>query len=251
MLSEQEKRDFLLSTIPRMANHTFPFLTQVVGVVDDRTGEHRGNGVFCKIGGRQAIVTARHVIDEAAESGRFQSIAFTRGSGEKPAVAPGIIVSSEEFDLAVYLPDRDFPIGESKRFWPEEGIKGDLSILPRDYLFVQGFPGRFSRFTTLGANALASESLAYGAMMRLTEDDIPAGDRDRFVLENPDDPLLPSGSLKPHQFALNFSTDPTSFLDPEGHRVHRPSHIEDWSELFRPAGDHETLPGQKQRVHSG
>ena len=70
MLTETEKRDFALSTIRPMAAYTLPYLTQVVGVVDDHTGEYRGTGFFTMIGGRQAVVTAAHVLREAAATGR-------------------------------------------------------------------------------------------------------------------------------------------------------------------------------------
>jgi hypothetical protein len=242
MLTEEEKRDFVRSTVGRMANHTMPFLTQVVGVIDDRTGEHLGTGLFCTIEGRPAIVTAAHVLRQAATTGQFkEGLAFTRGSGEVPAIVAGKIVYSESCDLAVYLPSRDYPLGESKAFWPGERIDRSPNWLARDYLFVQGFPRRFSRFTTL--NAMVSKSLAYGAMMRYQEKDIPSDEREQFDRDLPGYEFLPAGFLQSHQFALNFFFEPASFIAPldigiePGQAV-----VDDWSALFQ---WRDTLPGQK------
>src|SRR4051794_34964085 len=111
MLTEQEKLDFISSAIRPMAEHTLPSLTQVIGAIDERNGEHRGTAVFCTIAGRQAIVTAAHVLRQAAETGLFPSLAFTRGPGETPTIVAGKIIYSAEFDLAIYLPDREYPLG--------------------------------------------------------------------------------------------------------------------------------------------
>ena len=245
MLTEAEKRGFALSTIAPMADETLPFLTQVVGVIDDRSGEHLGTGYFCTLAGQQAVVTAAHVLRQAAAAGRYRGLAFARGSGEPPAVVAGKIVYRDDYDLAVYLPSRDFPAGAQKVFLPEDRIERGSDAWARDYLFVQGFPRRFSRFTTLGGEALVSETLAYGAMMRYQEKDIPAEERAQFDRDLPGYEFLPGDLLQPHQFALHFAVEPASFLDPGGvGPERRVSIIDDWSEVFR-SGD--TLPGQKSR----
>src|SRR5262249_18761805 len=111
MLSEEEKLSFIESTLRPMADDTMRFLTQVAGVIDARTGEFRGTGFFCSIAGRQAIVTAAHVIQGITEDGKFLGLAFSRADGEPPAILPGKIVLSVLHDLAIYFPSDAFPVG--------------------------------------------------------------------------------------------------------------------------------------------
>jgi hypothetical protein len=250
MLSEQEKRLFIESTLQPMADHTLPVLTQVVGVIDSRSGELRGTGFLCAIAGRQAIVTAAHVVRELNEDERFQCLAFSRGDGAPPMIAAGMIALSDPYDLAIYLPAEDFPVGERKAFWPDQRIDRAPEMLIKDALFVHGFPRRFSRFTTLNGNAMFSESLAYGAMMRYQRKDIPTHERASFDRDLPDYEFLPDGFLEPHEFALNFWAEPDFFPEFDTNGPGRETRIEDWSELFRsdqgitPGG---ALPGQRPR----
>jgi hypothetical protein len=245
MLSEQEKRSFIESTMKPMADDTMRFLTQVAGVIDERTGEFRGTGFFCSISGRQAIVTAAQVLREMAEDDRYQGPAFSRGNGAPPAIVPGKIVSSIPHDLAIYIPSEDFLVGEQKTFWPEERIDRSPEMLTKDALFVHGFPGRFTRFTTLGGDAMFSESLAYTAMMRYQEKDIPSDERPGFDRDLPGYDFLPAAFLEPHQFAVNFWAEPDFFprngVD-SGPREGRK--VDDWSKVFESG---ETLPGQRPR----
>jgi len=246
MLTEIDKRLFVQSAIKAMAAYTMPYLTQVIGVIDEQTGVVRGTGFFCELAGHEAIVTADHVRTEAINTGEFRSLAFSRGNAEAPTIVAGEIRSfdTNSYDLAIYYPSSRFPLGEQKRFWPDDRIDRDPRSILRDYLFVQGFPERYSRFTTLGGNAIASESLAHGAMVRYREADISLDEREQFDKELPEYEFLPEGLLQPHQFALNFWVDPDHFIDPGS----RPSVIKDWSELFEPAEEEQILvPGQRPR----
>lgn len=202
-MTEDEKRAFALSTIPRMAEATLRYLTQVIGVEDARTGEFRGTGFFCEVEGRQAVVTAEHVLREAERTGRFQSMAFSLGDGEKPRIAAGKILCSDELDLAVYLPDDAFPLGPRKAFRPEDRIDRDPDILNRDYLFLHGFPGRDSRWTAFGPG-IVSESLAYGAMACLRRANAPFPVWADSSPPDPSERFVPDDLLKSHQFAINF-----------------------------------------------
>jgi len=240
MLTEIDKRLFIQSAIKAMAAYTLPYLTQVIGVIDDKTGQFRGTGFFCELAGRQAIVTAAHVLREAAATGRFVSLTFSRGNAEAPAIVAGEIRYQDSYDLAIYYPERRFPLGEQKRFWPGDRIDQDPRSILRDYLFVQGFPQRFSRFTTLGGNVSFSESLAYGAMVRYREKDIAAEEREQFDQDLPAYKFLDDDFLEPHQFALNFWVEPDHIVDPET----KPSAIKDWSEVFE---EGQSLPGQRPR----
>jgi hypothetical protein len=252
MLNEVDKRRFIeMTVLPKMADYTMPYLSQVFGVLDDRSGEYRGTGFFCEIEGVDAVVCAGHTLQDAENSGRYCSLAFSRSSGLPPGILPGKIIHSSGYDLSVYLPDCPFPVGAGKRFWPGRRIDRSLEGLPRDYLFLQGFPQRFSRTTALGGAGLAnaSESLAYGAMMRYRESDIPSSEREQFDRESPDYPFIPEDFLKEHEFALNFEADPTGiFLGPGETAVETRQNVkDDWAATFESAGAHETLPGTKTR----
>lgn len=242
MLSEQEKRSFIESTVQPMANDTMCFLTRVAGVIDVRTGEFRGTGFFCSIAGRQAIVTAAHVLKDMAKEDRFLGPAFSRGNHQPPAIVPGKVVFSIPHDLAIYFPSEEFPIGEDKAFWPEERIDQNPQMMTKDALFVHGFPGRFCRFTTFEGGAMFSESLAYTAMMRYQEKDIPSDERPGFDRDLPGYDFLRADSLEPHQFAINFWVQPDFFpKDPTNGRAQE-SRNEDWSEVFRYS---DTFAGQR------
>ena len=170
----------------------------------------------------------------------FAPFSFSRGDAEPPAIVAGEIKYQEIYDLAVYFPAKDFPLDKEKTFWPERKIDLDPASLLKDYLFLQGVPKRFSRFTSLGGNAAVSELLAYGAMARYREEDIACDERVQFDQDLPDYEFLPSDFLQPHQFAINFSTQPRFFLDANP----KQSKIDDWSAVF--SGSYGVaLPGQK------
>ena len=240
MVTETEKRLFIESAIKQMAAYTLPYLTQVTGVIDEQTGEFLGTGFFCELAGREAIVTADHVRTEAMDRGQFKSLAFSRGNAEAPTIVAGEIRSFDaiSYDITIYYPTAPFPLGKQKRFWPGDRIDRDPRSILRDYLFVQGFPQRFSRFTTLGGNAIASETLAYGAMVRYSQADICPEEREQFDQELPGYDFLPEGLLRPHQFALNFWVEPDHFIGPEP----RTSVVKDWSEVFEAADKAQSLP---------
>ena len=243
MITEAEKRDFAFATIRPMASYTLPYLTQVIGVIDHHSGEFRGTGIYVRIGGRQGVVTAAHVLREAAETGRYCSLTFSRGSGEPPAIVAGTIRYFDDIDIAVYLASGEFPIGEDKAFWPEGRIERDTGRAKTDYLFMQGFPDRFARRSTL-LGGLVSETLSSGAMMRLEEHDAPpvlTRDSDRSD-------LLPEGLLEDHQFAFDFSPDVEYLEGPDGLTSHGVD--ADWRELFVP-GEVQSLPGQRPKGAHG
>ncbi len=246
MLTENEKRLFIESAIKAMAAYTLPYLTQVSGVIDEHTGEFRGTGFFCELAGREAIVTADHVRRKAMETGKFQSLAYSRGSDTEPTIVAGETRSRDEnsYDIAICFPSSRFPLRPEKRFWPGDRIDRDPRLILRDYLFVQGFPQRYSRYTSPGGNAIVSETLAYGAMVRYTEADVPSEEREQFDRELPGYEFLPRELLRPHQFALNFWVEPDHFLGPEsGTKM-----AEDWSQVFEEAEEVQPVaPGQKVR----
>lgn len=185
-----DKTQFILSTIPRMAEYTYPYLTSIVGVINPQTGRHLGTGLRCTLSGRQAVVTALHVIEAAqSEPGGF---ALSAGYAEHPFQVSGRIFFDQEGDLAIYhLPDNYPWQREGIAFWPEDRIERSTDRLATDYLFAHGYPGARSKFLSL-VQGVASKSLPYGAMQRL--DNLP-------------------GDLESFQFALDF--DPANMRQPE------------------------------------
>jgi hypothetical protein len=194
------KEEFILSTIRPMAEYTFPFLTSVIGLNDKTEGEHVGTGLRAQLDGRRAVITALHVIENAAEY--TSGFALSAGYAHEPHIVSGKIEFEPVGDLAIYyLPD-DFPVdARGVSFWPDDRIQRSTERVDTDYLFTHGFPGARSRFLRLG-EGIASRSLPYGAMQRL-------------------EPHV--SGLQPCQFAIEF--DPSTmrpesgnenFVDPRG-----------------------------------
>ena len=185
-----DKIQFILSTIPRMAEYTFPFVTSVIGVKDPQTGQHVGSGLRCMLDGRRAVVTALHVIERAHD---YSGIVLSAGYGRRPYHIHGPIHFDHAGDLAVYFVPPDFPADAPEvAFWPEDRIQGNGQRLSTDYLFVHGFPQGRSQFLRL-FNGVMSKSLPYGAMQRLEQ--------------------LPDNMGSDH-FAIEF--DPAGMRSPDG-----------------------------------
>ena len=189
-LRQMTKEQFILSTIRPMAEYTFPFLTSVVGIKDATIGEHVGSGLRAIVNGRRAVITARHVIEQAA--GYPMKFAVSAGHGRPPYIVSGKIELDPFGDLSVYYLRDDFPVDvPGVSFWPESRIQGSTERLATDFLFTHGFPVSRTRFLRL-MEGLASRSLPYGAMQRL-------------------EPRVPN--LQSYEFAIEF--DPTGMRVPE------------------------------------
>ena len=177
-----DKTQFVLSTVQPMAQYTLPYVVSIIGVHSPSEGRHVGSGVRCILDGRRAIVTARHVIQEATSyPGGF---ALSAGYGASPYQVHGAVRCDWAADLAVYfLPDDYKAPNESVAFWSDERIDRACDRVATDYLFVHGFPGRRSRFSAFGPGVVSS-SLPYGVMQKLE--------------------VLPS-DLQEYHFALDFA----------------------------------------------
>jgi hypothetical protein len=184
----EAKIQFALSTVPRMAQYTLPYVASVIGVLDSQRGELVGSALRCTLGGRRAIVTALHVIEQA-RGNRYESVALSAGYGVPPFQVQGKLFFDRAADLAIYFLPEDNPQQRRLAFWPENRIDGNGERLATDYLFVHGFPGERSYPSQLLAGVV-SRSLPYGVMQRV--EDLP-------------------GDLQPFQFAMDF--------DPLGIRV--------------------------------
>jgi hypothetical protein len=197
-----DKKQFILSSIPRMAHYTFPYLTSVFGIVDQNRGKHLGSGVRCNLDGRRAVVTALHVIQQAEKEPVGSAI--SSGYGAPPFPITGQIHCDHADDLAVYyLPD-EYPSRHDVSFWPQNRIELSNSRLATDYLFVHGFPAARSRFFEL-FKGIASKSLPYGAMQRL-EKLPPDLNESQFALDYDPENMHANGD----------GASPDSFVDPHG-----------------------------------
>jgi hypothetical protein len=180
----QEKIEFALGTIPRMAKYTFPYLAQFFGCKDQARGEPLGSGLFCRLSGRSVMVTALRVVLEGLGDDYAYLAVSAAGAGTKPHVISGLIRRDPSTDLAILPVPEDFPYAAELSYWPEDRIDVDLDRLSTDFLFIHGYPGVRSQNYPLPIDArVLSRTLPYGVMQRL--DDLP------------DD-------LGPHQFAVDF-----------------------------------------------
>jgi hypothetical protein len=194
------KEQFIFSTIRPMAEYTFPYLTSIVGVTELDAGEHVGSGLRAVVNGRRAVITARHVVEQAVKYP--MQFAVSAGYGRPPYLVRGKVELDPVGDLSVYYLPIDFPGDEPGiSFWPEDRLQRSTDRLSTDFLFTHGFPALNSRFLRLH-EGLVSRSLPYGAMQRL-EPEVRDLQPDEFAIEF--DPTgmraLESGgevSLDPH-----------------------------------------------------
>lgn len=192
-----DKVSFIRSTVPRMADFTFPYLASILGVVDSTSGEHVGSGLRCVFQGRRGVATALHVAQKAAAyPGGF---ALSAGYGNPPYVVHAPITIDHAGDLAFCPVPDDYPIEgqEGIRFWPENRIQWSAEPFDRDFLFAHGFPAAGSRFLFGG---VASQSLPYGVMQRL--EGLPA-DLDSFQFAVDFDPTQMHGLARPGDVGLD------------------------------------------------
>jgi hypothetical protein len=189
VLSLQEKEAFLRIALADMAKHTFTFICSVIGVWDETLGRHCGSALRCNLNGRRAILTAHHVITEAASAPL--GLAVSTAYGTPPYLVHGPVNIDPIADLAVYFLPDDYPCSDAA-FWPSERIERSPEKLATDYLFLHGFPGKTSRPSRL-LGGVISKSLPYGAMQRL--DNVPT-------------------HLRPFEFAVEY--DPVGMANEKG-----------------------------------
>ena len=190
-LSLKEKESFIRGRLCAMAQHTFGYISSVIGVSDQNMGRHYGSALRCKLNGRWAILTAFHVIEEVQQE--QLGLAISTGYGKQPYVIQGALNVDKIADLAVYFLPNDYP-GDAESFWLSSRIDRALDRLSTDYLFVHGFPGKSSYSSRL-LEGVVIQSLPYGAMQ---------------CLEN-----LPR-DLQPFQFAVEY--DPNGMVNELGFR---------------------------------
>lgn len=168
-MEPDQLRQFLGRAVQEMAQYTFPYITSIVGILDEDEGEHLGSGLRYMRGGRRAFVTAHHVILKAM-SGQYQGFAVSTGYGLPPLqIISGLDVDVDG-DLATCFLPPDYPEHETIHYWPENRIDSENKFLATDYLFTHGFPGERARFLR-SFQGLVNRSLPYGAMQRLEESD--------------------------------------------------------------------------------
>ncbi len=188
-----DKIKFIRSTLNRMAWHTYPYISSIVGVEDESSGQHVGSAVRVILHGHRAIVTAAHVIEQARSSYPRFALTAVRGGAPYELHGPPAHLDRERDLAAYFLPD-DYP-DEGIAFWLADRADTEGDKLATDYLFVHGFPAVQSRFSGL-AGGLLDRSLPYGVMQR--EDDLPA-------------------DIAPFQFAMDF--DPGNFQGQNGQSI--------------------------------
>lgn len=160
-----EKERFLLSTLRPMAEHTLPYICQVAGTDTGRDGHLVGSGFRCILNGRRRVVTAGHVIREGFS--RYPRLVISSGNARRPYAIHGEIRGDVSTDLGLYDAPDDYSVAAGCSFWPEARIDRTLELLPRDYLFIHGFPMvRSESLRIPGGSRVMSRSLPYGVMQR-------------------------------------------------------------------------------------
>lgn len=237
-VSLEQKHHFVFTAgkvLPELVNKS---VTRVMGVpADGSPFEHRGTALLCEIDGRQAVITANHVLTEMEREGRFsgRSLSCTTDGWSST------IYRFPEIDAAVFLPDAPLVLNKEKRFWLADVSDESAALLAEDYVLLQGYPVRFARFSALGP-AYLSQTYTHCTSIRPKESDFSEETRAYIKEQVPEYPLIPDGILKPFQFALNYAEETGPLKTPEGEEVTKKSIIEDYSPLYR---DGPSYPGQK------
>jgi len=198
--------EFVRSTVEPMAQATFPFLSSIVGIVNETEGEYVGSGFRCILAGRRCLVTAAHVIEQASAFPLGGGFTMTRGAPPR-RLSSTPDRSDASRDLAVYFlgDEEDGLEDQDIRFLSGSSIDPAEDERSRDYLFVHGFPGRRARFVY---SELHMRSLPYGVMER--DDDLPADMRSfEFAMDyDPNEMLALTGGQAEFVLADGLSGSP-------------------------------------------
>src|SRR5207244_1011934 len=99
------------------------------------SGEHVGSGLRAIVNGRRAVITARHVVEEAVTYPL--QFALSAGYALPPYRVSGTVQLDPVGDLAAYYLPEDFPFdAPGIAFWPEDRIQRSAERLSTDYLFI-------------------------------------------------------------------------------------------------------------------
>jgi hypothetical protein len=178
---------FVAGTVRPMAEHTFPFVCSIVGIENEREGQHVGSAIRVATSEKRLLVTAGHVLKSASEFPQGGGIVRTRG--EAPTSLAGRQqFADDESDLAVVF--LEGPEEVSANYFPVSLFDGDRTARTHDYLFIHGFPGERARFLFGESH---HRSLPYGVMER--DDDLPVDMKDfEFAMDyDPKNMRLESG----------------------------------------------------------
>ena len=188
-----DKIRFVMGSLEKMAVHTSPFVCQILGTDDGKSGELVGSGFRCRFAGQQFVVSACHVVpghrsdsggDATPEGGPyFNKLVASIGTAERPLILSDVC-HDPLADLSVSRLSDTSIVPGAVDFWAEDRIDYSLDRLSTDYLFVHGFPLTRSKSIDLPIDSrVVSKSLPYGVMQRV--DNLP-------------------GDLEGFQFAMDF-----------------------------------------------
>lgn len=239
MTDKSPHSDFLFAAGTVLPQVVAKSVTRVLGVrKDGGPPDHRGTALLVIFNGRQAFVTANHVLTEMEKTGEYKCVGVS-------AAVEGFqakYIRFEDIDVAVIMPDREIQIGEDCVFWRGEWSDREFSetAMTWDYMLVYGFPARFSRFSAfLPGNVAEGYTHCTWVRPRRSQVDEPAW---KPFAEIEGYPPVDDEILQPWQFCLNFAEETGPLKTPEGAVVTSPGIIEEHSGLYV---DHPTLPGNQ------
>lgn len=128
-------------------------VTAIVGKVDEHSGRLAGSGSFLALRGETFLVTAEHVITEGGE--KYEELR-RRGPGGAAIRIGYCATAPNPLDLAVAHVGNDASIRPA----PLHLLATSSTSVSEEHLFVQGFPGKESRFTAF-LDAVLSDSKPY------------------------------------------------------------------------------------------
>jgi hypothetical protein len=158
---EDERRIQIAQDVfQRMAAFTSPYITVVTRTIAENQGEFVGSGSFMVFAGIPLLVTAAHVAVDA-QAGSSHGPAFSNGDNTRYQFVTERFLTDSRLDVAVAPVLLDQPPATTRQACPSSLIASCAGPLD-DLLFVHGFPGERSRFSTMGPGIFSS-SLPYGS----------------------------------------------------------------------------------------
>ncbi len=182
-------------------------VTRILGIrKDGGPADHRGTAVMCWVQGRQAFVTANHVLTEIEKSDDYRCT----GISASPDGFQTQYLRFPDIDVAVIMPENEITVRAGSVFWQSDWC--DLQehvVMVGDYVLMYGFPARFSRFSNFLPGNI-SEGYTHVTLVR------PRHSQAQDPLWKPfaeiaGYPPIPDELLQSWQFCLNFD-EPTGPL---------------------------------------
>ena len=158
---EQRRLAIIHATDERMAAHSAPHITVIARRMADDEADFIGSGSFMVLAGQSFLVTAMHVVMDAA-SDAGTGAAFSNGDCKPYQLVTAPFSTDQHLDIAIAPVTLDREPASMRQACPSAYIAQVAGSLD-DWLFVHGFPGTQSRYLRI-SQGIHSRTLPYGTV---------------------------------------------------------------------------------------